>query len=167
MSLCLLALSACASTTYADREEDQSTPNPFEQPFRDVSWLRENAPEVLIRAEEAPYAPPSDATCVALVGEIAALDAVLGPDLNAPEGDAKEPGAEASDYVSDAIRGMFGLPYRSIIRRISGAERRERLLREAIFAGMVRRAFLKGLAHTACAPIPVPAPAEQELPQTP
>jgi hypothetical protein len=109
----------------------------------------------LIRAAEAPYALPSDPACSAILNEISALDLVLGPDLDAADGREEKSNFDASGLLSGAMGGIIGLPYRSIVRRISGAEGRERVLRDAIFAGMVRRAFLKGVAVAACAPAPV------------
>jgi hypothetical protein len=80
---------------------------------------------------------------------------VLGPDLDAADEQEDDSEFDASGLLSGAIGGIVGLPYRSIVRRLSGAAGRERVLRDAIFAGMVRRAFLKGAARTACALAPM------------
>lgn len=148
---CLLAASGCASTTYSHRAGDHRVGDAIGEPFRDSGWTRENPPDVLIRAADAPYGLPTDLECSALLNEISALDLVLGPDLDAADEQEDESDIDGSGLLSGAIGGIVGLPYRSIVRRISGAAGRERVLREAIFAGMVRRAFLKGVAHTACA----------------
>ena len=158
LTACIVATSGCAATTYSQRVGDRRMSGAFEQPFADSGWTRENPPQVLIHAAEAPYALPGDAACAAILDEVAALDQVLGPDLDAEDHPGEEFGENARSFVigavADAIGGVVGLPYRSIVRRVSGANRRERTLREAIFAGMVRRAFLKGVARTACAPNP-------------
>jgi len=172
-ALCVLATTGCAATTYAHRTGDHRVGDAIGEPFRDSGWTRENPPEVLIRAADAPYGLPTDLECSALLNEISALDLVLGPDLDATDEHEDESDLDGSALLSGAIGGIVGLPYRSIVRRISGAAGRERVLRAAIFAGMVRRAFLKGLAHSACAPAAadaeaatpstaVPAPAEVE-----
>jgi len=149
-------MSGCAATTYSHRTGDTQIGDAIGEPFRDTGWTRENPPEVLIRAAEAPYTLPSDTECSAILNEISSLDLVLGPDLDAEdlpdESDINVPDM-VSGAIADAIGGVIGLPYRAIVRRISGASRRERTLLNAIFAGMVRRAFLKGVARTACAPI--------------
>ena len=151
-------LSGCTATTYQDQANDRRVRGAFEQPILDVSWMRENAPEILVRAAEAPYALTSP-ECGPVLEEVAALDAVLGPDVDALEEEEEDASAEGAALLSGAIRGVIGLPYRSIVRRLSGAERRERALREAILAGMVRRAFLKGFANAAhCAAAEAPAP---------
>lgn len=152
----IVLVSACASTTYTDRSsEDRRVSGAFQQPFRDVSWMRENPPDILIRAVEAPYALEPDAECGPLLEEITALDAVLGPDLDAENPPEERSSTDALGLVAGAIRGAISLPYRSIIRRLSGAEERDHVLRDAIFAGMVRRAFLRGVAQRAdCATNP-------------
>jgi hypothetical protein len=167
LSVCLLAVSGCAATTYAHRTGDNRVGDAVGEPFRDTGWTRENPPEVLIRAAAAPYALPTDLECSALLNEISALDLVLGPDLDATDEHEDESDLDGADLLSGAIGGIVGLPYRSIVRRISGAAGRERVLRDAIFAGMVRRAFLKGLARAACAPVVVDVGAATPSPEAP
>jgi hypothetical protein len=145
--LSVLAASGCASTTYTHESGDNRVRDAFEEPLRDFSVMRENPPPPLIHAAEAPYALPGDGGCGAILEEIAALDTVLGPDLDARDQPAVRSNTDISALLSGAIGGVVGLPYRSIVRRLSGAEARERSVRDAIFAGMVRRAFLKGVAH--------------------
>jgi hypothetical protein len=147
VSICVLAAGGCASTTYAHQAGDGRIQGAFEQPFRDVSVMRENPPDVLIHAVQAPYAMPGDGGCVATLNEIAALDSVLGPDLDAANLPRAQSNTDIAAIVSGAIGGVIGLPFRSIVRTLSGAENRARVVREAIFAGMVRRAFLRGAAH--------------------
>lgn len=155
LAVCVLVTPGCAATTYSHRPGDHRVGEAIGEPFRDTGWTRENPPEVLIRAAEAPYGLPSDPECSAILNEISALDLVLGSDLDEADGREDESDIDASGLLSGAIGGIIGLPYRSIVRRLSGAAGRERVLRDAIFAGMVRRAFLKGVARTACAPAPV------------
>lgn len=156
----MLAVSGCASTTYAHHVGDSRVHGAFEQPFRDVSVMRENPPDVLIHAATAPYDLPGDGGCGAILDEIGALDAVLGPDLDAPNQPRAQSSTDVSAFVSGAIGGVIGLPFRSIVRRLSGAETRAQAVGDAIFAGMVRRAFLKGVARAEnCAATPAPADA--------
>jgi len=154
-SVCVVALASCAATTYSYRSGDRRVGDAIGEPLRDTGWTRENPPEVLSRAAAAPYALPSVPECGALRDEISALDRVLGPDLDAADAPEEQSDIDASGLLSGAIGGLVGLPYRSIVRRVSGAAERERTLRDAIFAGMVRRAFLKGVARAVCAPVAV------------
>lgn len=80
------------------------------------------------------------------------LDAVLAPDLDT-EATKTKPGlvergtTEAGDAAVGALRRTTEsvLPFRSWIRKLTGAERRSKENAAAIAAGIVRRAFLKGL----------------------
>ena len=142
----LTAACGCASTTYADKPGDERLQNALEQPFRDVSWMRENPPDILIRAVENPYEWARESGCTDILSEIEALDLVLGPDLDQILEEDGETNRDGNAVLSGAIGSLIGLPYRGIVRTISGAGKRERELRKAILAGMVRRGFLKGLA---------------------
>jgi hypothetical protein len=56
----------------------------------------------------------------------------------------------------DAIGGVIGLPFRGVIRTLSGADYRERVLADAILSGIARRAFLKGAGRAAgCEGLPM------------
>lgn len=115
------------------------------QPFRDLGFIQEAPSEALRRAVRAPYAVPEGGDCTTLAAEVAALDAILGPDVDQPAGKSDA----ADDLVAGAVRSAFSLPFRGVVRRLTGAERRDRDLREAVRAGAARRGFLKGLAHAA------------------
>ena len=52
-------------------------------------------------------------------------------------------GNAALDAIKGAAEGL--IPYRSWVRKLSGAERASKAVAAAISAGMVRRGFLKGL----------------------
>jgi hypothetical protein len=113
-------------------------------PLQDFNLGRRKLPEVLLRAIEAPYAEPKVHGCSALGEEIVALDDALGPDL-----DRRTPDGGNQDLVARALLGAArGLvPYRGVVRVLTGANRRERLVAAAIAAGSVRRAYLKGLGE--------------------
>lgn len=114
------------------------------QPLRDVSLLREPASPVLAQAMAAPYALPASEVCPAIIREITELDAVLGPDLDKLT-DQQEPSV-AAELATSAIGDVVGLPFRGLVRRMSGAARHDKELADAVLAGMVRRGFLKGVA---------------------
>lgn len=111
------------------------------QPLRDLSLIRETAPEVLQRAAIAPYDLARASECRSLQTELAALDAALGADLT-PGG--KTEGVSVDGLAADLISGALGLPFRGVVRWASGARSREAALKAAVLAGMVRRGFLKG-----------------------
>ncbi len=143
--LSLAGLSACVST-YSDSQAGAGgVGGAVQQPFRDISLMQENPPEILKRAASGPYQFSPASGCPEILAEIAGLDAVLGPDIDVPRADGQASGSGATSVVTDAIGGILSLPFRGVIRRMSGAEQRERELANAILAGMVRRGYLKGL----------------------
>lgn len=114
--------------------------------------MRKATPPVLANAAVAPYAAATPTNCAALVAEIAALNEALGPDLDvAPE---KRPGF-AEDTAIAALGSLFKLPFRGVIRKVSGAERLDRETALAVLSGMVRRGYLKGLASADGCDLPV------------
>lgn len=119
-------------------------------------------PDELKQAQADPYAPPADPACTTVPAEIAKLDALLGPDINQPKPRTFIP----TDVVGHAVRSA--IPYRSAIRFVTGADRREKEKTQAEKAGWARRGFLKGLAARLDCPSPTQAadaaPPRIELP---
>jgi len=109
-------------------------------------------PAALQAIVAAPYALASPPDCPAMAGEIANLDALLGPDVDL----LAEAQNEASQAFGSAMRGA--IPYRWIVRLMTGAGRDDRRLRQAILAGTARRSFLKGVRRGLACPAP-PTPA--------
>lgn len=130
-------------------------------PLNDLNLVRAEIPPTLVAAQKAPYGMPADSGCATLRGEVEALDAVLGSDLDtAPS--AGNPGlvergsAAVGSAATGALRGAAEgiIPFRGWVRKLSGAERYSRDVAAAIAAGTVRRAFLKGLGQAAGCPVP-------------
>jgi len=134
-------LAGCAST--GGRQVANRGGDAVSQPFRDLSLIRDVTPEALTRSAAAPYAAETTADCAALSTELAALDLALGPDLDGPQAKGDGFVGEAADA---ALHSLFDLPFRGVIRRVSGADQRDKAHARAVLAGMVRRGFLKGLA---------------------
>lgn len=122
-------------------------------PLRDLNLAQDAIPAILQEAKQKPYFVPADQSCTTLYAEVRALDAVIGPDIDAPGKDGERGLMErGGDAAGDAVIGAFQrtvegvVPFRSWIRKLSGAERRAREVAEALLAGGARRAFLKGMA---------------------
>ncbi len=137
----LVLLGGCASEPMPKPGQDGGVGRAVGQPFRDLSLIRDVAPPVLQRAAIAPYAVDGLTDCPAEQAAVAELDATLGPDLSH---DAKTRGFTTDGLAGDLVSGAVGLPFRGVVRVITGAEARDRALREAVLAGMVRRGFVKG-----------------------
>jgi hypothetical protein len=141
-----LTLAACA-TQKQSRVVGAAT-----APLSDLNLVQVEIHEVLLIAKQHPYALPAEVDCENLNKLILELDAVLGPDLDTDASKTK-PGlvergtTEAGDAAVGALRRTTEsvLPFRSWIRKLTGAERRSKDTAAAIAAGIVRRAFLKGL----------------------
>jgi hypothetical protein len=124
-------------------------------PLRDVNVIRTKIPRVLLEAMDDPYKRPARADCVSLVALVKPLDTALGEDLDsmpATEDEdlmdrgRKAAGEAALGAVASAAQDM--IPMRGWVRKLSGAERHDRLVQSAIASGAVRRAYLKGLGES-------------------
>ncbi|MBB5203919.1 hypothetical protein HNQ51_001212 [Inhella inkyongensis] len=155
LSVIVLALGLAGCATKAQDPMQQAVMTPFS----DLNLVRAEIPPALLAARAQPYALDAAGSCAQWQAEIAALDAVLGADLDQPVNKDKpsllERGNEAVDEAAGkALRGAAEgvIPFRGWVRRLSGAERYERGVAAAITAGSVRRAYLKGVvAGRACA----------------
>ncbi|MEY2686136.1 MAG: hypothetical protein RL375_334 [Pseudomonadota bacterium] len=142
----VLVLGACASHD-GDKLTSAAT-----TPLGDLNLVNAPIPDTLQNAQKNPYAVPASLSCEALSSDIHALDEVLGPDLDTPATEANrgliERGTEAAGgaAVGALRRTAEGvIPFRSWVRKLTGAERYSKRVAAAIAAGTVRRAFLKGL----------------------
>lgn len=124
-------------------------------PLEDLNLIRVKIPEVLIEASKHPYRPLDDPSCEAISQEITELDAALGPDL-----DKRTSGSEdnllgkGSDFVEesaiDAVRSTTRgvIPFSGWVRKLTGAEGHSKAVSKAVAAGIVRRAYLKGVGES-------------------
>jgi hypothetical protein len=139
------------------------------KPFEDIGLKRDRVPETLASIK-TPYSVDPASTCFSLGQEIAALDAVLGVDVDAKlaEQSWRQKGVNAAgDALLDAIEATSTsvIPFRGVVREVSGASKRDREIAAATQAGKLRRAFLKGIGVAKeCAPpaAPLPLPADQQ-----
>jgi hypothetical protein len=111
------------------------------QPLADLSLLRADVSPELGAAAAEPYRPAAD--CGAIAAELADLDARLGPDVDAPARPAT-----AAGFAGDVVTGAASLPFRGVVRRLSGAHKRDRAAAAVVLGAMVRRGYLKGARDT-------------------
>lgn len=117
------------------------------QPLRDLNLMHREVAPPLKQAKAAPYRLADAQACAALKGEIADLDAALGPDVDSA---AKAKPGMVKALAADALSNAVKIPFRGVVRKLSGAERRDRERQDALMAGMARRAFLKGVVAGRC-----------------
>jgi hypothetical protein len=117
-------------------------------PLDDLNLRRQEVPEVLIAAHRAPYSTEGLRRCPAIIAQIDELDNALGPDVDQPE-PVQGTGDQTANAALDVVRETATdfIPFRSWVRRLSGAAAHDRSVQAAIRAGLVRRGFLKGIAQ--------------------
>jgi hypothetical protein len=119
--------------------------NIVRQPARDIGIDKEKIPAILQDAVDNPYAPLPSRSCQSLNTMLGELDVVLGEDFTV--------GAKVNEDRSGKIIEAVGrtvvnslIPFRGLVREISGAGPAERRLQTAVAAGVARRGYLRGLA---------------------
>ncbi len=112
-------------------------------PLEDFNIDSDDIPEVLVVAARDPYASDDLGTCNAIVAQIALLDTALGADFDIAEDEERR---LSRGRVAQSVVGSF-IPFRGIVREVSGANARRAEVNMAITSGMVRRGFLKGLGQ--------------------
>lgn len=117
------------------------------QPARDIGAEKTKIAPVLAKAHYAPYSLAGTGTCGQIRDTIAELTRALGPDFTVgnekKENKAGELAAAGGKTVVNAI-----LPFRGLVREVSGAGPAQRRLNAAIDAGFARRGFLRGIAYS-------------------
>ena len=164
MLLAALVLPAgCADQAYSSREPTtgQKLGSVVRQPLAYLNVAHTSLPPVLTRAEAAPFALPVD--CEGIAREIAAVTQVLGPELShaQPGQDGRASVEhEAGSLAWDRARGVTTdlIPFRGVVRWISGADSSDHKVEQAVLAGYIRRAYLEGVRDGRCPAPPRPAP---------
>ena len=153
-----------AAARAADRGTLQTQPSfgtAVTSPLEDLNLKKTRVPDLLVRVQANPYDLEGLDHCEAIAGEIGRLEAVLGPDLDeAPPPGKPSTGAQvksaAVDVTADRVHSL--IPFRGLLRRLTGAEHNAKALQDAIRAGEVRRGYLKGVGmHMNCAPPAAPS----------
>lgn len=143
-SLAMVFALAMATPVAAQVVPEPDAGDVAKTPLRDLNLDKRDIPEVLQKAAADPYATAGLGRCSALVDEIAALDAVLGADYDiavTPEEDGKL--RISQGHLGESLVGAI-IPFRGVLREVTGAAENDRALQAAYTAGMVRRSYLKG-----------------------
>lgn len=158
----LLLLSASGAMAQAPKKAAETPPPPAEeqpgemrkrageiasQPARDVGIMRTEIPDVLVKASIDPYSLTGLKTCRQLSAAVTELNGALGPDFKVA-GDYKESRAGKLAEAGGAAVVNSLIPFRGIVREVSGAAPAQRRLNAALDAGYARRGFLRGVHKT-------------------
>ena len=113
------------------------------QPARDVGAAKTRIPAVLELAAENPYTLGGLSTCGAMAAKLGDLDRALGPDFD----DGPKKGQSIAKVGGKAVVNSI-IPFRGVVREISGAAAADRRLAAATDAGIAQRGFLRGVYQT-------------------
>ncbi len=135
-----LVLAAMPAQAQSGLRDETSVRDVALTPLTDLNLNQDDIPQLLLDSRNQPYDNTGLRGCQDIRTRVAELDAILGDDYDtlAPS----ERGISATN-IAQRVVGSF-IPFRGIIRELSGANERQRDFREAIAAGMMRRAYLKG-----------------------
>lgn len=102
-------------------------------------------PQKLKDIQDDPYSLSGLGKCAAIIAEIRELNEVLGPDVNeqVDKSLAKKREQTAARVAGSAIGSI--IPFGGIIGEVTGANAERRRYNQAVYAGTVRRGFLKGV----------------------
>jgi hypothetical protein len=115
------------------------------QPLRDINAKKTVIPPALQRAIAAPYAPAGTANCAQIQSGLRALNAALGPDFGTGTAHNEDRASQIATEGGKAVVNSI-IPFRGLVREVSGAAPAERRLNAAIDGGYARRGFLRGMA---------------------
>lgn len=127
-----------------DRPLTKRDPNAIDvatTPMTDLNLRKDEIPQLLIDAQVKPYDLARLGKCSQIAAQIGEFDAILGDDLDLPQ----TPGQRVSPgRVAQYVVGSF-IPFRGLLREVSGAADQRRKMEAAVAAGLMRRSFLKGV----------------------
>ncbi|MBW8815488.1 MAG: hypothetical protein JF588_18865 [Caulobacterales bacterium] len=114
------------------------------QPARDIGLSKREIPPVLEDAFTDPYGIRKLRTCAQLAAAVRTLNEALGPDYVAGgeyrENRLSKLAAAGGKSVVNSI-----IPYRGLVREITGAAPADRHMNAVVEAGLARRGFLRGV----------------------
>ena len=115
------------------------------QPLRDLNIDSDRIPPLLIDVANDPYSNQGLQTCADIEQAVADLDTLLGTDVDLPveKSDVRKGANSVGRLAASFVGGL--IPFRGIVREISGARADQRQLEEMVAAGLIRRGFLKGI----------------------
>lgn len=153
---CLLLLTspAVAQNKPRDSSKEQERPRDetldkagriVSQPARDVGIAKTEIPPILQKSTEAPYALPTSRTCKGLNAAMAELTDALGPDFGTGQDNNQNRTGKIMEAGGRAVVNSL-IPFRGLVREVTGAAPAERRLQTAISTGLARRGFLRGMA---------------------
>ncbi|MEJ6595549.1 hypothetical protein [Parasphingorhabdus sp.] len=142
-TLLLAGMVGTAALAQPGAQEDstlESAGNKVTEPFDG-----KEVPQKLKDIQDAPYSLSGMSRCAAIIAEVRELNDVLGPDVN--ERVNKSLGKKREETAARVAGSALGsiIPFGGIIGEVTGANAERRRYNIAVYAGTVRRGFLKGV----------------------
>ncbi len=153
VTMAALALTSCSSSKNAEDGTKNAAGKIISQPFKDLNLIKTDIPPTLAQITD-PYATPEVIDCDWINYQLSELDKALGPDpiMKARE-DKKTLSEQSSDLAVEATNDAINsaatgiIPARGIVRKLTGADKRDKKLNKAYEMGKIRRGYLNGLAE--------------------
>jgi hypothetical protein len=141
----VLASAVPAVAQNAPRSTGQVAGDIATTPLQDTNIKKREIPVALEIAAENPYAADGTRSCRMINESLAELDSVLGPDF---DGSTVQAGTREGRLAEGVARGVMNglIPFRGVIRAVSGAADAQRRYEAAVDAGIARRGYLRGIA---------------------
>nr|WP_047168815.1 hypothetical protein [Sphingomonas sp. Y57] len=117
------------------------------QPARDVGVAKTGIPVPLQKAWDAPYSLKGIRTCRDISRAFHELTDVIGPDFQAGDVKKENKAGKLAEAGGKTIVNSI-IPFRGLVREVTGAAPAQRRLERAIDAGYARRGFLRGVHQT-------------------
>ena len=114
------------------------------QPVRDVGIMKREVPPILVKAQNDPYSLKGLKTCKQLATEVSNLNAVLGPDYVVGNEVKENRAGKLAEAGGKTVINTI-IPFRGLVRELTGAAPADRRLNAALDAGYARRGFLRGV----------------------
>ncbi len=137
-------------------------------PLKDLNLKRDKIPALLKKIRN-PYKVDPEIDCLEITLRVEALTAILGRDWDVAPPDKKSLEERTADGASTAFLDTVAseasglIPYRGLVRAVSGANRHNKKVLKAYERGSHRRTFLKGLGlMKGCSGPAAPAPIEDD-----
>lgn len=122
-------------------QQDVSAKDVAATPINDLNIKKTEIPPLLVEAQDKPYDLAGLNSCASLSAAVVEMDKVIGDDIDLA---AVANSKMQAGRVAQSVVGAF-IPFRGVIREVSGANSQDRKMRAAILAGNARRGFLKGV----------------------
>lgn len=118
-----------------------------QKPLKDMNIIKTDVDPYLVPLMDNPYSLAGLKGCKDYKAAITRITNIIGPDVDSPQAKA-DPKQSPAEFALDTGASVAGslVPFSGLIRKISGAEARQKYANAAVYAGAVRRSYLKGLA---------------------